>query len=575
MILRSGKGCNDPKDLERVLPVLDRRLYDGGDGGVVLDAGLGAEASADLELGLGGAESLLAVVVRRRDLGIGQEGEDVVPVRCDALLELVKFSITASLLRVDRRSGEQFVKSFLHLRPHVLPDSSLIPAMDRVPKKVHHVKAPGIVREGLHSVGEIPQQMGDAYLVVLHPDIRHKVGRPPVRHPRLAAELRRSEVAVDDAVSSAAVKGEVCRHGILERPEPVVLAADVDSGLVRSGDFSVCDLLADHFVRGLGKLPHGVQHIGYGTFADMKPEYSLEKMREPLEWDVLIGAQIRHERCDVRPEGRGGIDRLGELSLAAVAAGAFDPHLEMLDDFGGNGKRNINHLPRRAHRCGVHVQRLSAFRADGRREPALRIGDILRLKPRASRMSLLPSGRFSGRLAQGLRVRNSDGILGRRHAAVRAGLGNWLPAGLKFRDAGFESGDLLFIMDNAAIQGIVGESLLVKLFGEFRRFEILGITHLAEKLFAPAGELYPVRFNALTKPGIEVLFHTAKVGKEIRIYKFNKLRINGLKAIYGPLGKLCTRLFGGTNKKLFDSHSEFVTGCNGLIFSGLNACFAV
>ncbi len=56
MILRSGKGCNDPKDLERVLPVLDRRLYDGGDGGVVLDAGLGAEASADLELGLGGAE---------------------------------------------------------------------------------------------------------------------------------------------------------------------------------------------------------------------------------------------------------------------------------------------------------------------------------------------------------------------------------------------------------------------------------------------------------------------------------------------------------------------------------------
>ncbi len=40
MVLRSGKGRNDPKDLEGVLAVLDRRLYDGGDGSVVLDAGL-------------------------------------------------------------------------------------------------------------------------------------------------------------------------------------------------------------------------------------------------------------------------------------------------------------------------------------------------------------------------------------------------------------------------------------------------------------------------------------------------------------------------------------------------------
>ncbi len=154
-ILRSGKGRNDPKDLERVLPVLDRRLYDGGDGGVVLDAGLGAEASADLKLGLGGAESLLAVVVRRRDLGIGQEGEDVVPVLCDALLEFVKFGVGASLLRVDRRSGEQLVESLLHLRPHVLPDVSLIPAMDRVPKKVR--------------IGSMPKVRGD--LLISYPKI--------------------------------------------------------------------------------------------------------------------------------------------------------------------------------------------------------------------------------------------------------------------------------------------------------------------------------------------------------------------------------------------------------------------
>ena len=66
-ILRQREGRYDPKDLEGVLPVLDRRLYDGGDGGVVPCAGLRAEASADLELGLGGAEGLFAVVVRGRD----------------------------------------------------------------------------------------------------------------------------------------------------------------------------------------------------------------------------------------------------------------------------------------------------------------------------------------------------------------------------------------------------------------------------------------------------------------------------------------------------------------------------
>lgn len=35
MMLRQRKGRYDPKDLEGVLPVLDRSLYDGGDGGVV------------------------------------------------------------------------------------------------------------------------------------------------------------------------------------------------------------------------------------------------------------------------------------------------------------------------------------------------------------------------------------------------------------------------------------------------------------------------------------------------------------------------------------------------------------
>ena len=36
MMLRLREGRNDPKDLKRTLPVLDRRLYDGGDGGATL-----------------------------------------------------------------------------------------------------------------------------------------------------------------------------------------------------------------------------------------------------------------------------------------------------------------------------------------------------------------------------------------------------------------------------------------------------------------------------------------------------------------------------------------------------------
>ena len=48
-MLRQSKGRYGPKDLESVLPVLDRCLYDGGDGGVVLCSDLRAEASIDLE----------------------------------------------------------------------------------------------------------------------------------------------------------------------------------------------------------------------------------------------------------------------------------------------------------------------------------------------------------------------------------------------------------------------------------------------------------------------------------------------------------------------------------------------
>jgi len=79
--------------LERVLPVLYRRLYDGGDSGVVFRAVLRAEASSDLEFGLGRPERLLAVVVRGRDGRVREEGEDVTPVLGDALFELAQLGL--------------------------------------------------------------------------------------------------------------------------------------------------------------------------------------------------------------------------------------------------------------------------------------------------------------------------------------------------------------------------------------------------------------------------------------------------------------------------------------------------
>ena len=117
MMLRR-KGCYDPKDLEGVLPVLDRCLYDGGDGGVVLRSGLRAEASADLELGLRGTEGLLTVVVRRRDDRICQEGEDVVPVLGDALFDFVFVSgafIFPGRIRIITVSACLLEQHILHL----------------------------------------------------------------------------------------------------------------------------------------------------------------------------------------------------------------------------------------------------------------------------------------------------------------------------------------------------------------------------------------------------------------------------------------------------------------------------
>ena len=559
MILRQCQGCYDPKDLEWALPVLDRRLYDGGNGGAVLCPGLRAEASADLELCLGGPEGLLAVIVRWRDSRVRQEGEDVVPVLGDALLEFVQFGVGPVGLGIDRRSCKQLVQPLFHLCPQVLSDVSLVPMMYGVPQKVQHIEAPIIVREGLHRVCEVPQQVGDAYLVVFHSDISHEVCRPVVGHPYLFSEFLRGEVVGNGAVAPAAVESEICSNAVLEGPEPVVLAADVDSRLVRSGNLAARHFLAYHLVRLFGELLHRVQHIGYRALAYVKAEDALQQVRQTLERHVLISAQIRHEGHDVGAEVYRGVHGFRELSLAAVAAAALDLHQKMVYNLRLYRKGNVNLQSSCTHSGGFHVQRLAAYGADRSRIPALGGGDVVGLESRASRMSLLSARLLSGRLALGLRMRNAYGVLRRGHAAVRAGLGNWFGLDSKlafqFLDLGLKSSNLLFLLNNfcflpcyASVKDIIRTDLLVKLFGDFRRVKIIGVSHLPEELLAPAGKFYPVGFEAPAKPCVEVLFHTTKIRKRNDSTKFNKLCINGLEAICGLSDELDTPLFGGSGE---------------------------
>lgn len=574
MMLCLREGRNDPKDLERVLPVLDRRLYDGGDGGVVFHAGLRAEASADLEFGLGRPERLPAVVVRGRDGWVGEEGEDVVPVLGNALLEFVQLGLLAVFPRVDGKPGEQFVQTFLRLRPHIQPDVSLMPLVDGVPQEVKHVHAPGVIRKGLRRVSEVPQQVGDADLVVFHADVSHEIGRPAVRHPDGSALFLRREVLVHHVVAPAPVKGQEGRGRILEGPEPAVPAVYVDTRLVGAGHLSGRDLPPYHLVWRLGELPHGIQHVGYGALADVQPEDGLEQVGETLERDVLIGAQIRCHGHDVGPVGHGGVHAFRETPLAAAPACALDLHLKMVHDRRHNRERDVHHLPRGGDCRSLHVQRPAALRTGGRRIPALRPCHIPGLQPRAALMPLLPACLPAGRLPLGLRVRNAYRVPGGRDTAVGAGLHNGFGAVLKFRDPDFEFLDLLVLADKIAVQDINHTGLFVELLRELRGVKILGESHDTEELLAPAGQSHPVRLDAPSQSCVEVLFQTTKVRERFDIRKFNKLSVGLLNAIPGLSGEAGTLSCGGSDGRFWSASARLTKGGRRLIFSDPKRDFA-
>ena len=207
MPLRQSNSRYYTQDLKGVLLVLDGSLYNRAHGGVVFHTGFRAEASADLGFGLGRPERLLAVVVSRRHGRVGKEGKDVAPVLGNALFEFIQSSIFPVFTGVYGRSRKQLVKFGFHLPSDFRPQDALIALVDGVSEKVQHVQAPCVIREGLHRIGEVAQQVRNAYLVVIHTDFVHEVGRPAVCNPDHSTLLLLGEVLVNNLVTTALVKG--------------------------------------------------------------------------------------------------------------------------------------------------------------------------------------------------------------------------------------------------------------------------------------------------------------------------------------------------------------------------------
>lgn len=132
MPLRQSNSCYDTRDFERVLLVFDGGLNDRPCGGVVFYAGLGTEASADLDFGLGRPELLLAVVVGGRHGRVGKESEDVVPMFSNALFEFVQCGILPVFAGIYGRSRKQLVKPGFHPSSDIRPRHTLIALADRV-----------------------------------------------------------------------------------------------------------------------------------------------------------------------------------------------------------------------------------------------------------------------------------------------------------------------------------------------------------------------------------------------------------------------------------------------------------
>lgn len=237
----------------------------------------------------------------------------MVPMFINALFEFVQCGILPVFACIYGRSSKQLVKSRFHPSSDIGLHHTLIALVDGVSEKVNHILAPGIVRKGPHRIGEVLQQVSDAYLVVIHHDFVHEVGRPAVCAPDPSALLLLGKVLVHHFVASALVKGDLGRNFVLKGSQLVVLAADVDPRLVCPSHLAACNFLPDHLIWSLRELPHSIQYAGDGTLADVKSEDGLIQVREPFERDVLVGAEIRSLGHDVGTIGHQSVDVLMEL----------------------------------------------------------------------------------------------------------------------------------------------------------------------------------------------------------------------------------------------------------------------
>ena len=109
---------------------------------------------------------------------------------------------------------------------------------------------------------------------------------------------------------------------------------------------------------------------------------------------------------------------------------------------------------------------------------------------------------------------NAYRILGRRNAAVRAGLDYGFHAALKFRDAGFQLFNLSILADKTTVQDINNKALIMQLLRQFRGVQVLGEPHIPEELLASPGELHPVASRLFRRPVLKS-FPCLKGGKNI------------------------------------------------------------
>jgi hypothetical protein len=121
-----------------------------------------------------------------------------------------------------------------------------------------------------------------------------------VRHPELGPEVAKE---VHHHFLGARGRGDKKRAVFMvEDPQPPVLLANPQAGLVGLQDRSAEEFGADRGGRRRETSPRRVEHVDERALADVEAEEIGQESSQALEGDALGEAQIDDEGAQVRPE---------------------------------------------------------------------------------------------------------------------------------------------------------------------------------------------------------------------------------------------------------------------------------